>query len=265
MSQPGRRHPRAKSVLRIDQLDAVIFDMDGVVTDTAQVHAQCWKRVFDHYLRARSNHTGEAFVPFTNDDYLLYVDGKPRYDGAASFLSSRGTDLRRGQPSDPPGYDTICAIANLKDREFEGIVNSEGVTPFPSTITFIHALRSHRLHTALISSSRHAKMILAGAGIMDLFDVVVDGIDAEGLALLGKPDPAIFLTAARQLAVTPSRAAIVEDALAGVEAGRRGRFRVVVGIDRVSQAEALRQHGADIVVKDLAELEVVSTATKEQR
>ncbi len=247
-----------------DSLQAVIFDMDGVVTDTARIHARCWKEVFDGYLRARSERTGETFVPFTEDDYLRFVDGKPRYDGAASFLSSRRDELRRGRPSDQPGYGTVCAIANLKDQEFERIVKSEGVAPFPSTIAFIRTLRSHGLRTALISSSRHAKVILAGAGIMDLFDAVVDGIDAEAREIPGKPDPAIFLTAARQLAVEPACAAIVEDALAGVEAGRRGGFGSVVGIDRVSHGDELRQHGADIVVTDLSELGMTSTNRGEE-
>ena len=251
--------------VRVDELDAVIFDMDGVVTDTATVHARCWKEVFDRYLQDRSKRSGEAFSEFTNDDYLRYVDGKPRYDGAASFLMSRGLDLARGEASDPPGYDSVCSIANLKDHEFERLVSSEGVAPFPTTVSFIHSLRSRQLRTALISSSRHAKVILGTAGILDLFDVVVDGIDAEALALPGKPDPAIFLTAARLLGVAPSRSAVVEDALAGVEAGRRGGFGLVVGVDHVSHADELREHGADVVVPDLAELELPPTPSAERQ
>jgi len=254
MNHRGERHPAARNVVRIDQLDAVIFDMDGVVTDTARVHARCWEKVFDDYLQSQSERTGGAFVPFTTDDYLQFVDGKPRYDGAASFFASRGIDLPRGEPTDLPGHDSICAIANLKDVEFALLVESQGVEPFPSTVTFISLLRSRNIRTALISSSRHAKMILEAASVTDLFDAVVDGIDADKLALPGKPDPAIFLTAARQLGVAPSRAAIVEDALAGVEAGRRGGFSLVLGIDRASHAEALREHGADVVVNDLSEL-----------
>lgn len=243
--------------VRIDELDAFIFDMDGVVTDTARVHAQCWKEVFDQYLRERSKRSREPFAPFTEDDYLRFVDGKPRYDGAASFLLSRGDDLRRGEPSDLPGYDSVSGIANLKDREFERLVTSHGVAPFPTTVSFIRSLRSRGLKTALISSSRHAKVILTAADIIGLFDVVVDGIEAEALALPGKPDPAIFLTAARLLEAAPSRSAVVEDALAGVEAGHRGHFGLVVGVDRVSHAGELREHGADLVVGDLAELELL--------
>jgi beta-phosphoglucomutase family hydrolase len=264
MSQPDRHDGKQDLTAWIGEVDAFIFDMDGVVTDTARVHARCWKHVFDQYLRDLSTRTGEPFLEFTNDDYLCYVDGKPRYDGAACFILSRGGDLRRGTPSDPPGYDSICAIANLKDREFERIVTGEGVTTFPSTLAFVHSLRSRGFRTALISSSRHAKLMLTAAGITDLFDVVVDGVESEVLELPGKPDPAIFLTAARLLGVAPSRSAVVEDAMAGVEAGHRGGFGLVVGVDRVSHAEALRDCGADLVVKDLFEL-TLPAPSKERR
>jgi trehalose 6-phosphate phosphatase len=240
----------------IGGLDAFIFDMDGVVTDTAGVHARCWKRVFDDFLRARSERTGEDLRLFEEEDYLRYVDGKPRYDGVESFLSSRMISLERGSSSDPPGYDTVCALGNLKDHEFERVVNEEGVKLFESTIAFIRTLRSHGIRTALISSSRHAKTMLAAAGITVIFDAIVDGADAEALGLPGKPEPAIFLAAARQLAVDPSRSVVVEDALAGVEAGHRGGFCLVIGVDRSSQAAALRQHGADVVVSDLSDLEL---------
>ena len=246
--------------LPADRLDAVVFDMDGVITDTATVHDRCWRSVFDDFLRARSACTGEALRLFDEEDYLRYVDGKPRYDGVASFLSSRGIALDRGLPSDAPGYDTVCAIGNLKDKEFERIVTKDGVTVFESTVSLIRSLRSHGISTALISSSRHAKAILAATGITDLFDAIVDGVDAEALELPGKPDPAIFLAAARQLEVSPSRAAVVEDALAGVEAGRRGGFGFVVGVDRISHADALRENGADVVVKDLSDLSLGAAA-----
>ncbi len=240
----------------VDQIDAVIFDMDGVVTDTARVHRACWKEVFDSYLRRRAERTGEAFRPFETADYLRCVDGKPRYDGAANFLSSRQIRLESGDPSDPPGYETVYGLANLKDRTFERAVAREGVQVFGSTVTFIRALRRHGVLTALISSSRHARGILRTADIENLFDEVVDGNDAVEHNLAGKPDPAIFLMAARQLAVDPGRSAVVEDALAGVEAARRGGFRLVIGVDRSSQADALRAHGANIVVDDLEGLNV---------
>ena len=247
----------------IDRIDGVIFDMDGVVTDTARVHARCWKRVFDEYLRARSEATAETPHLFDEEDYLRYVDGKPRYDGVESFLSSRGITLEHGSSSDPPGYGTVCALGNLKDQEFERAVSEEGVTPFESTLTWLHSLRSCGIRTALISSSRHAKAILATAGIANLFDAIVDGVDADDLGLPGKPDPAIFLTAARHLGIVPSRAVVVEDALAGVAAGHRGGFGFVIGIDRRSHADALRQHGADIVVEDLSDVELQTDLSKD--
>lgn len=245
-----------KTPVPLDRFDAVIFDMDGVVTDTAGVHARCWKQAFDDFLRSRSQRTGEELRLFEDEDYLYYVDGKPRYDGVESFLSSRQITLEPGTPSDPPGYNTVCAIGNLKDREFERVVTEEGVTLFESTVSFIRTLRSRGIRTALISSSRHARTMLATGGITDIFDAIVDGVDAEALELPGKPDPAIFLTAARKLDVVPSRAAVVEDALAGVEAGHHGAFGFVIGIDRASHAEALQTHGADVVVEDLSDLEL---------
>lgn len=249
--------PTGKTPLPIGRLDAVVFDMDGVVSDTAQTHERCWKHVFDDFLRARPVRAGEALRPFGEEDYLRYVDGKPRYDGVESFLSSRGIALPRGEPSDPPGSDTVCALGNLKDRYFEQVVTEEGVALFESTVTFLRSVRSHDIRTALISSSRHARVIVTIAHIADLFDTIVDGIDAEALGLPGKPDPAIFLAAARGLGVAPDRATVVEDALAGVEAGERGGFSVVIGIDRNGHADELSDHGATVVVSDLSELELV--------
>ncbi len=245
------------------RLDAVIFDMDGVVSDTARVHERCWKRVFDDYLRDHSARTGAVLRLFDEKDYARYVDGKPRYDGVECFLSSRGISLAPGAPSDPPGQDTVCALGNLKDRDFERAVTEEGVTLFESTIAFLRTLRSHGLSSALISSSRHARLILEQVDIEHLFDTIIDGIDAEALELPGKPDPAIFITAARHLHVVPARAAVVEDALAGVEAGHRGGFGFVIGIGRSSHADELLEHGASVVVKDLSELEWQPDGTRE--
>lgn len=182
------------------------------------------------------------------------MDGKPRYDGVESFLASRHLRLPHGSPSDAPGHDTVCALGNLKDHEFERLVARDGVPVFDSTAGFIRSLREHRILTALISSSRHARVMLASASITDLFDAIVDGVDAEALGLPGKPDPAIFLTAARALSVSPSRAAVVEDAIAGVQAGRRGEFAFVIGINRAHHAAELREEGADVVVDDLSAL-----------
>src|SRR5664280_96561 len=179
----------------------------------------------------------------------------PTHAAGNEFLTTFSTPVRSGA-ADPSGHDTVCALGNLKDREFEWAVKEEGVKPFESTVALIRSLRSRGTRTALISSSRHARMLLATAGITDLFDAIIDGSDAEALGLPGKPEPAIFLAAARQLAVEPSRAAVVEDALAGVQAGHRGGFCLVIGVDRSSQADALREQGADVVVSDLADLEL---------
>jgi len=260
-------HPSetASPVLPVSRIDAVIFDMDGVVTDTGRLHAQCWKEVFDALLRDRSGGTGRPFRPFTIDDYSQYVDGRPRYDGVSSFLASRQISLEPGDPSDPPGFRTVCGLGNLKARRFEEALADQGVAPFESTIALIRLLRSRGILTALISSSRHVSTIVACVGIADLFDAIVDGNDAATLELPGKPDPAIFLAAARALGVDPSRAVVVEDALAGVEAGHRGGFSMVVGVNRRGRSKALQEHGADLVVNDLAQIKLGDTEPPEPR
>ena len=260
-SQRGHPESVRRPVFVVSRFEAVIFDMDGVVTDTAQLHSRCWKRVFDEFLRARSPDGGDLPRMFTDEDYLLYVDGKPRYDGVESFLSSRQVELERGEPSDPPGSATVCALGNLKDLIFGQAVEEDGVNLFESTVGFIRSVRSCGLRTALISSSRHAKAILKTLGATNLFDAIVDGLDAEALKLPGKPDPAIFLTAGGRLGLPPVRVAVVEDALAGVEAGQRGGFGLVIGIDRHSHSSALTQHGADVVVRDLSELDIRTEST----
>ena len=254
-----------KPVLPISRIDAVIFDMDGVVTDTAQLHAQCWKEVLDALLHSLSDETGQPFQPFTIADYAQYVDGKPRYEGAAAFLAARQISLEQGDPSDPSGLRTVCGLGNLKAQRFEDALAAQGVVPFESTIALIRLLRSRGVRTALISSSRHVSTIVASVGIADLFDVVVDGNDAATLGLPGKPDPAIFLAAARALGVDPCRAVVVEDALAGVEAGHRGGFSMVVGVNRKGRAKVFRDHGADVVVDDLADVELGDTEPSEPR
>jgi alpha,alpha-trehalase len=249
-------------------MDAVIFDMDGVVTNTARIHAQAWKGVFDRFLHDSTAHHGVAFAPFTDVDYLDLVDGKPRYDGVASFLSSRGIPLPDGVPSDPPGFGTICAVGNLKDSAFEGVIERQGVELFPSTVALIGTLRSEGILTALISSSRHLHPIVDATGSAELFDATVDGVEAEESGLPGKPDPAIFLEAARRLGVKPGRAVVVEDSLAGVEAGRRGGFLMVVGIDRtrrIDRTRQFREHGADVVVGDLDRVDASAGARSRPR
>jgi trehalose 6-phosphate phosphatase len=238
-----------------EQVDAVIFDMDGVVTDTAAVHAAAWKQLFDDYLRSRSQRYGERFVPFDLDsDYRRHVDGKPRYDGVRHFLASRGIELEEGDPSDPPERESVCGLGNRKNEAFLERLRADGARPYDTTVDLIRQLMDDGLPVAVISASKNVAQVLATAGLSGLFDAQVDGIEAARLGLPGKPDPAVFLEAARRLGVTPSRAAVVEDALAGVEAGRRGGFHLVVGVDRTGHPGALRAAGADLVVSDLGEL-----------
>lgn len=236
------------------RFDAVIFDMDGVITDTASVHARCWARMFDEVLGARAPADGEDLSPFTPADYLRHVDGRPREDGVVAFLESRGVDLPRGSADDPPDALTAHGLGLRKDGYVQAWLRERGVDVFGSTVALVRALRAAGLRTGVFSASRSAGDVLARAGVADLFEVRVDGVVAAELGLPGKPDPATLLEAVRRLGVDPARAVVVEDAQAGVEAGRRGGFGLVVGIDRTGQAEALRAHGADVVVPDLAEV-----------
>ena len=241
-------------------LDAVVFDMDGVVTDTATVHATAWKKLFDAYLKQIAMAAGVDFQPFDEKvDYQRYVDGKNRYDGVRSFLESRGIHLPEGSPSDAAGSDTVCAMGNDKDTYFLAHVREHGVRAYESTIRLIGDLRGSGVKIGLVSASRNAQEVLEAAGVLDLFDERVDGIVAAELDLRGKPDPAMFCEASRRLGVEPARAAVVEDALSGVAAGRAGDFALVVGVARHGQFDALREAGADVVVADLAELEAEHT------
>lgn len=296
--------------------DAVIFDLDGVVTQTAAVHAAAWKRLFDAYLAGRAarascssaaggagvraaetgdpgaevgdpgtevgdpgarsgrvsaggtapteaagasegNAVNDPLRPFDLDaDYARYVDGKPRYDGVRDFLASRDIELPMGDPTDPPERETICGLGNRKNDLFNAEVRERGVKTYPSTIELIHRLRGTHLKVGLMSSSKNTAMVLSATGITNLFDVRVDGVVAAEVGLPGKPDPAMYLEAARRLGVDAPRSVVVEDALSGVEAGRRGRFGLVIGVDRLGQAEALRTAGADVVVDDLSQVTV---------
>jgi beta-phosphoglucomutase family hydrolase len=229
--------------------------MDGVVTQTAVVHAAAWKEMFDDFLRQHAESTGTEFVPFdAHAEYDAYVDGKPRLNGTRSFLESRGIKLPEGTPDDPPGTPTICGLSNRKNDLVLAKLAAGGVQVYEGTVTYIRSVREKGISTAIVSSSANAPQILDAAGLADLFDVRVDGVIAKERGLRGKPAPDTFLFAAEQLHLPPGRAAVFEDALAGVEAGRAGHFALVVGVDRVGQAEELRKHGADIVVRDLAEL-----------
>jgi beta-phosphoglucomutase family hydrolase len=238
-----------------DGVRACLFDMDGVVTQTAVVHAAAWKEMFDEFLRARAEATGTKFVPFDpHAEYDAYVDGKPRLDGTRSFLESRGIELPEGTPDDPPGTPTIYGLSNRKNDLVLAKLAAGGVQVYEGTIAYIHAVKDKGISTAIVSASANTVQVLDSAGIAGLFDVRIDGIIAKERGLRGKPAPDTFLAAAEALGVPADHAAVFEDAQAGVAAGRAGGFALVVGVDRVGQAEALRQHGADIVVKDLAEL-----------
>jgi len=245
------------AVFAVDRtaIDAVVFDMDGVVTRTAAVHAAAWKQLFDDFLERRAAAAGSDWTPFDADaDYRVYVDGKPRYDGVRSFLSSRDITLPEGAPGDPPDVETVCGLGNRKNGYFIDQLERNGVQPFESTVRLVRSLQQLGIGTAIISASENATAVLRAAGIGTLFPVQVDGLVARRLALLGKPDPAVFLEATRQLGSVPERAIVVEDALAGVEAGRRGGFAHVVGVDRTGYPDALRASGADVVVPDLADV-----------
>ena len=238
------------------QVDAVIFDVDGVITDTARVHATAWTSVFDDVLRKRADAGLGDVAPFTPEDYLTYVDGRPRYEGVRSFLDSRGIDLPTGAPDNPPGNDTVCAIGNRKDRTFVDLILRDGVRAFPDALALVARLIDAGIVVAAVSASRNAGEVLRAARAVEHFAVLVDGIDADRLGLAGKPDPAIFLEAARHLGPVPGRTAVIEDAQAGVEAARRGGFGLVVGVARGRTGEALAEHGADVVVSGLDEVEV---------
>jgi beta-phosphoglucomutase family hydrolase len=235
-----------------DRFDAVLFDLDGVLTATAKVHAASWKKVFDGFLADRASCGGTRFQPFRIDlDYGLYVDGKPRYDGVRDFLSSRDIHLPEGSREDPPGHDTVCALGNKKDGLIAAVMQAEGVDAYEDAVSLVRRLRILGLKTGVVSSSRHCAEALQAAGIADLFDTMVDGVVVQELDLPGKPAPDSFLEAARRLHVAPERAAVVEDAISGVKAGRAGDFALVIGVSRKNDAAALKESGAHVVVTDL--------------
>jgi beta-phosphoglucomutase family hydrolase len=238
-----------------DRVQACLFDVDGVLTETAEVHAAAWKEMFDTYLEDRADKNGEPFVPFDEEaDYDIYVDGKLRSDGTRSFLHSRRIDLPEGDANDQPGADTICGLGRAKNGIVRRKIREDGVEAYAGSVRYVRAVRAAGLRRAVVSSSANCAEVLAAAHIDDLFEVRIDGTTMDADHLAGKPAPDAYLAAARALGVDPDRAAVFEDALSGVEAGRAGRFGFVVGVDRVGQAVALRAHGADTVVTDLAEL-----------
>ncbi|MEX1043259.1 MAG: beta-phosphoglucomutase family hydrolase [Acidimicrobiia bacterium] len=235
----------------IDAHAAVLFDLDGVLTPTAEVHRRAWKRTFDRVL---ATHVGAQADPFTTDDYLRYVDGKPRFDGVHSFLAARGIELPQGEPDEEPSLDSETGVGNLKNREFTAVLGEEGVDAYPGSVALLDHLLKAGVAVAVVSSSANAESVLEAAGLRTRFEVIVDGIVALQRGLPGKPAPDTFLAAARELGVEAADAVVVEDALSGVQAGVAGGFGLVVGVDREGQAEALAKAGAHVVVSDLAEL-----------
>jgi beta-phosphoglucomutase family hydrolase len=238
-----------------DNVSACLFDLDGVLTQTAKVHAAAWKQMFDEYLQARARERDEQFVPFdARSDYDEYVDGKPRYEGVRSFLASRGIELPPGTPDDPPSAETVDGLGNRKNELVLRLIREQGVQPYEGSVRYVKAAAEARLRRVVVSSSSNCRDVLTHAGIIDLFEEIIDGVAADRGQLKGKPAPDTYLAGARAVNVEAAQAAVFEDALAGVEAGRAGKFGIVVGVDRVGQADALREHGANLVVQDLAEL-----------
>jgi len=238
-----------------DAVAACLFDLDGVLTQTATVHAAAWKQMFDEFLRSEAERTGSRFVPFdAHTDYDEYVDGKPRLDGTRDFLRSRGIDLPEGSDDDPAGAPTVHGLSNRKNDLVLSKIREDGVDVYEASVDYVRTVRSAGLKTAVVSSSANTRDVLECTNIQGLFDAVVDGVVARQQHLPGKPAPDTFLAGARELGVDPAHAAVFEDALAGVAAGRAGGFGFVVGVDRVGQAAALQEHGADVVVADLSEL-----------
>ncbi|MGI8456509.1 MAG: HAD family hydrolase [Propionibacteriaceae bacterium] len=228
--------------------DAVLFDLDGVLTPTAEVHMRAWEQMFSDYLRRVGNQS-----PYTESDYFDYIDGKPRYDGVRSLLASRGITLPDGDASDAADADTVAGLGNRKNDVFAAVLCDEGVTPYPGSVALLDQLATISTKIAVVSSSKNAPAVLAAAGLADRFEVVVDGIVAEQQGLSGKPDPDTYLYAAQLLGTTADRSVVVEDALSGVESGRAGNFGLVLGVDRGVGVDRLLASGADVVVSDLAE------------
>lgn len=238
-----------------DTIRACLFDLDGVLTQTAKIHAAAWKKMFDEYLQHRAAQTDSPFVPFDlAADYDTYVDGKVRADGTRSFLVSRGISLPEGSASDPPEADTVWGLGKRKNDIVLRLIHRDGVEVYDGSVAYVRAVRDAGIARAVVSSSTNCHQILKSAGIEDLFNARIDGVVAHREHLQGKPAPDTFLAGARALKVSPAKAVVFEDALAGVAAGRAGHFGLVVGVDRVGQSAELRRHGADVVVKDLAEL-----------
>ena len=249
------RLPGSKYAITRDRFDAVLLDLDGVITDTASVHAVCWKQMFDEYLQKRATQRGEVFRPFDLAvDYRLYVDGKPRFDGVRDFLTSRGIRIPEGSPDDLPEEETVGGLGNRKNHLVNKIIEETGVDRYEGSVKLIHLLRHRGFKIAVVTSSQNCAAVLRAAKLEAFFDVQVDGNTILAEHLMGKPAPDTFLMAAKLLRTEPSRAVVVEDALSGVEAGSAGGFGLVIGVARKGNADELRRHGAHLVVNDLGEL-----------
>ena len=249
------RQPSGGGLITRDRYDAVLFDLDGVITNTASIHAACWKQMFDEYLQERGRRTGQTFRSFDPvDDYRLHVDGKPRFDGVRDFLKSRGIHLPEGSPHDPSDAETVGGLGNRKNRLVTKAIEDKGVDAYEGSVRFIRELRRRGCRVAVVSSSENCEAVLKAAKVDRLFEVRVDGAMVEAQNLAGKPAPDTFLVAAKLLGVEPSRTVVVEDALSGIEAGLAGNFGLVIGVARRDNAEDLRRHGAHLVVNDLGEL-----------
>jgi beta-phosphoglucomutase family hydrolase len=258
----------ARRAITHDRYDAVLFDLDGVITDTASVHATCWKRMFDEYLRERASRSGEVFRPFDlASDYRLYVDGKPRFDGVRDFLASRGIRLPEGSPNDGPHAETVGGLGNRKNDLVNAVIEDRGVDAYEGTVELIHQLRRQGFRIAVVTSSQNCKVVLKAAKLDEAFDVLVDGDTIRRQHLAGKPAPDTFLMAAKLLGTEPNRTVVIEDSISGVQAGSNGRFGLVIGVARKGNVEELRNNGADLVVHDLGELvdSPIPTLPKEGR
>lgn len=234
---------------------AVLFDLDGVLTDTARVHSSAWKKTFDDYLRHRAEKLGEAFTPFDiESDYRNFVDGKPRFDGVNGFLRSRNIVLPWGDPTDQPEYETVCSIGNMKNQHFGRMLDEHGVDVYKGSLLVLDEMQRRGIRMAIVTSSANATAVLKAAGLADVFDTLVDGNVATELGLRGKPNPDPFLEAARRIGVDPSQAVVIEDAISGVRAGKSGAFGLVVGVDRHGDSAALKAAGANLVISNLEEI-----------
>jgi beta-phosphoglucomutase family hydrolase len=255
---PLSTHPQAPSERGFGGLPSAVrgclFDLDGVLTRTAELHEQAWKQMFDEYLRRLAEREGKEFIPFSAHDYERFVDGKPRLDGTRDFLASRQIVLPEGADSDGPDQDTVWGLSNRKNELVGELIEKQGVHVYAGSVEYVRAVRAHGLATVVVTSSANAEKVLAAAGLTDLFDARIDGVVAKQRRLPGKPRPDTFCAGAEAVGLEPAAAAVFEDALAGVSAGRAGHFGCVVGVDRVGHGSALKAAGADVVVHDLAEL-----------